>query len=41
VIEELFEPIWGWSVGQNTLLWWSHLNRITHASEDLRCIDVL
>lgn len=41
VLKELCEPIWGWSVGQNTLIWWNHLERITHAIEDLRCIDAL
>lgn len=41
VLNQLFEAIWGWSVGQNTLMWWNHLERITHAIEDLHCLDAL
>lgn len=41
VLKHLFEPIWGWSVRQNTLIWWNHLDRISHAIDDLRCIDAL
>jgi thiamine kinase-like enzyme len=41
VLKQFFEAVWGWSVGQNTLIWWNHLERITRAIEDLNCPDML
>ncbi len=41
VMKQLFEAVWGWSVGQNTAIWWNHLERITLAIEDLHCLELL
>jgi len=39
VLRQLFEAIWGWSVQQNSTIWWNHLERVTLAIEDLGCLD--
>ena len=41
VLRQLFEAVWGWSVGQNSAIWWNHLERITLAIQDLRCLELL
>lgn len=41
VLKQVLEAIWGWSVGQNGLIWWNHLERITLAIQDLRCRQLL
>jgi len=41
VMKQLFEAVWGWSVGQNTSIWWNHLERISLAIEDLNCLELL
>ena len=37
VLRQFFEAVWGWSVRQNSTIWWNHLERITLAIEDLNC----
>ncbi|HEX5505324.1 MAG TPA: phosphotransferase, partial [Thermomicrobiales bacterium] len=41
VLRQLFEAVWGWSARQNSLIWWNHLERITAAITDLRCLAVV
>jgi hypothetical protein len=41
VLRQFFEAVWGWSARQNSLIWWNHLERITAAIADLRCLEVL
>lgn len=41
VLRQFFEAVWGWSARQNSLIWWNHLERITAAITDLRCLEVL
>jgi len=41
VMKQLFEAVWGWSVGQNSMIWWNHLERISVAIEDLNCLELL
>lgn len=41
VLRQFFEAVWGWSARQNSMIWWNHLERITLAIIDLRCIEVL
>jgi hypothetical protein len=33
--------MWGWSVRQNSGIWWNHLERITRAMQDLHCLELL
>ncbi len=37
----LFRPVWQWSRGHFTDVWWNHYERITAVFEDLRCADLL
>lgn len=41
VLRQFFEAVWGWSVRQNSMIWWNHLERISLAIEDLECLDLL
>lgn len=41
VLKQLLEAIWGWSVQQNSTIWWNHLERITQAIADLDALAVL
>jgi thiamine kinase-like enzyme len=40
-LKHLLEAVWGWSVRQNSAIWWNHLERITLAIDDLDAISVL
>jgi hypothetical protein len=37
----LFYPAWQWSMGLPDWMWWSHLERLVTAYEDLHCEEVL
>jgi hypothetical protein len=41
IIRELFVPVWQWSSGMQPALWWSSLERIWLAFEDLGCAELL
>jgi hypothetical protein len=41
VLRQFFEAVWGWSVRQNSAIWWNHLERATLAILDLRCLKVV
>lgn len=41
VIRELFVPVWQWSSGMQAAVWWSNLEKIWLAFEDLRCAELL
>ncbi|HEX8423353.1 MAG TPA: hypothetical protein VF634_08075 [Pyrinomonadaceae bacterium] len=41
VIRELFVPVWQWSSGMQPAIWWSNLEKIWLAFEDLRCAELL
>lgn len=41
VIRELFVPVWQWSSGMRPAVWWSNLEKIWLAFEDLRCAELL
>jgi hypothetical protein len=41
VIRELFVPVWQWSSGMHASVWWSNLEKIWMAFEDLRCAELL
>lgn len=41
VLRQLFEAVWGWSVGQTSAIWWNHLERITLSIQELRCLELL
>lgn len=41
VLRELFVPVWQWSSGMRPALWWSSLERIWLAFEDLGCEELL
>jgi hypothetical protein len=41
VLRQFFEAVWGWSVRQNTMIWWNHLERITQAIQQLGCMELL
>ncbi|HZG43846.1 MAG TPA: hypothetical protein VEY93_12845, partial [Longimicrobium sp.] len=41
VIRELFVPVWQWSSGMRPAVWWSNLEKIWMAFEDLRCAELL
>jgi Ecdysteroid kinase-like family len=41
VIRELFVPVWQWSSGMTPALWWSSLEKIWLAFEDLGCAELI
>ena len=41
VLRELFVPVWQWSSGMQPGVWWSNLEKIWMAFEDLRCAELL
>jgi hypothetical protein len=41
VVRELFVPVWQWSSGMPASIWWSNLEKIWLAFEDLRCAELL
>ncbi|HKP73429.1 MAG TPA: hypothetical protein VJT82_10860 [Pyrinomonadaceae bacterium] len=41
VVRELFVPVWQWSSGMKPVHWWSSLEKIWLAFEDLRCAELL
>lgn len=41
VIRELFVPVWQWSSGMRAGVWWSNLEKIWMAFQDLRCAELL
>lgn len=41
VFRQFFEAVWGWSARQNSTIWWNHLERVTLAIGDLRCLEVV
>ncbi|HJR05721.1 MAG TPA: hypothetical protein VJ842_00385 [Pyrinomonadaceae bacterium] len=41
VVRELFVPVWQWSSGMQPAIWWSNLEKIWMAFEDLRCAELL
>lgn len=41
VIRELFVPVWQWSSRLPPAIWWSNLEKIWMAFEDLRCAELL
>ena len=41
VMRHFCTAMWGWSVRQNSGIWWNHLERITRAVQDLRCLELL
>ena len=41
VIRELFVPVWQWSSGIQAGVWWSNLEKIWMAFEDLGCAELL
>lgn len=40
VLRQCFEAVWGWSARQNSAIWWNHLERVTLAIRDRRCLAV-
>lgn len=41
IIRELFVPVWQWSSGLEPTHWWSSLERIWLAFEDLNCVELI
>jgi hypothetical protein len=41
IVRELFVPMWQWSSGMEPALWWSNLEKIWLAFEDLDCAELL
>ena len=41
VMRHFCTAMWGWSVRQNSGIWWNHLERITLAIQDLDCLELL